>query len=291
VTLKHSSIFSMTNFSKDAAHPEIVVITSGKGGVGKSMISLNLSILLAQMKKKILLIDADLHLGNLNFLAGFRPRYTISDAIQNHVPLQEVLTKGPEGIDILPASSADMALLENENTILRKLTDAFSRFESNYDMVVVDTAAGIARNVLAFVLGGDKIIVVVTPDPASIADAYGMMKVIRQANENTPIMMVANMVASHEEGESLYNKMKLMVRRFLDCNLFFGGTLESDEQIKGSTRRQKIIALDQPRSTSANSLRIITRNLLKLPVSDADGKLNLFERMQYGRDLAVGGME
>jgi len=291
VNIPNNSIFSMAKQKSDSYVPEIIAITSGKGGVGKSLISLNIAILLSQLKKKILLVDADLHLGNLTFLLGVRPKFTISDAIQRQIPLQEIIIKGPAGVDILPASSADLELLKNSSTVFQRLQDSFSKFESNYDMVLVDTAAGIAQNVLSFVLGGDKIIVLVTPDPAAIADAYGIMKVIRQNNSTTPIMMVANMVTSDDEGESLYNKMNLMVHRFLDCNLFFGGTLEFDDQIKGTIRRQKSIVVDQPRSSATNSLKIITRNLLRLPVSDSEMRKGLFDRMQFGQDAAVGGVK
>jgi len=281
-------LFTLTQMKNEHQLPEICVVTSGKGGVGKSSISLNVAIILAQMKKKVLLIDADIHLGNLNLLLGVRPGLTIADSINDGVPLSDIIVHGPHGLDILPASSADLEMLESEERVFQKLSEAFTDLEHEYDMVIVDTAAGLAENVMSFVLGADKVAIIVTPDPSSIADAYGMMKVICSRASEMPMMMVANMVSSMEEGESLYNKMKLMVQRFLKSKLYYGGSIEYDAQIKGAVRQQRTLVLDHPRSKPVTSLKVVTRNLMKLPsFADADDT-GLFERIHQKKSVAVG---
>jgi len=204
------SVFSLSGYDKDKDLPEILSVTSGKGGVGKTIISVNIAILLRQYKKKILLVDADIHLGNVDLVLGIRPKYTIADVVVGDMDLRNIIVKSPQGIDVLPAASAIQDLFEMERNVLKKLCDSFSDFEREYDVIVVDTGAGISKSVMSFVLGSDKVIIMVTPDPASITDAYGMIKVIKMSHPFVPILMIVNMVDSQDEGESLYKKLELM---------------------------------------------------------------------------------
>ncbi len=283
-----NNIFTISNLKSRKDLPVIYVVTSGKGGVGKSNVSLNLSILLAHLKKKILLIDADIHLGNLDLLVGLRPHYTLADVILKDIDLKDIIVKAPGGVDVMPASSASMDVLSMEEDVLSQLAAAFSEFEHEYDTVVVDTAAGITKDVMSFVHGADKVMLVVTPDPASIADAYGMIKVIKRANIFMPVMMIANMVKNEEEGELLYKKMNLMVQRFLESNIYFGGSIPYDDQVQDAVRRQRAYVQEYPISKPANALKLITRNLLKLPAKDAAERIGLFERFKSYRDMIVG---
>ena len=283
-----NNLFSLSQLKSNRDLPTIYAVTSGKGGVGKSTISLNIAILLAQLKKNILLIDADVHLGNLDLLLGLRPEYTIADVIMGKQDLKDIIIPGPGGVDILPASSASMDVLSIEEEVLTRLGTAFSQFEHEYDAVLVDTAAGITKDVMSFVHGADKVILVVTPDPASIADAYGMIKLVKRGNIFMPVMMIANMVRNEEEGESLFKKMNLMVQRFLESNIYYGGALLHDPQVGESIRRQRSIVLDSPICKTVNILKLITRNLLKLPEQDAADRVGLFERFKQYRDLTIG---
>lgn len=282
--------FSLSSLKIDKNLPEILTITSGKGGVGKSSISVNLALLLAQIKKRVLLIDADIHLGNVDLILGIRPKYTIADVISGEVELKDVITQGPGGIDILPAASAVIEMLEAEDKVLSKMAESFSRFQHKYDTVLVDTGAGVHDTVMSFVLGADKIALVVTPDPASIADAYGMVKVIRQTNKDVPIMMISNMVGKEENGESLFKKMNLMVQRFLDSQLIYGGSIVKDELVAQSIQKQRPLALDHPNSIPMNSLKMITRRLLKLPITDMSNRESFFDRFMAYKRVNVGGV-
>lgn len=281
--------FNLSSLKIENNLPEILTVTSGKGGVGKSSISVNLALLLAQIKKRVLLIDADIHLGNVDLILGIRPKHTIADVISGEVELKDVITSVPGGIDVLPAASAVIEMLETEDKVLSKLADSFSRFQHQYDTILVDTGAGVHETVMSFVFGADKVVLVVTPDPASIADAYGMVKVIRQNNDSIPIMMISNMVDKEEFGESLFKKMNLMVQRFLNSHLIYGGSIIKDNLITESVQKQQPLALDHPNSIPMNSLKMITRRLLKLPITDTTNRDSFFDRFMAYKHVSVGG--
>ncbi len=279
--------FSLSVLKLDKNHPEILAVTSGKGGVGKSNISVNLALLMARMKKNVLLVDADIHLGNVDLLMGIRPKYSIADVISGKIELKDVITKGPGGIDILPAGSAVIEMLELKERMLHKLNDAYAQFEHKYDTVIVDTGAGVHNSVMSFVFGADKIILVVTPDPASIADSYGMVKVIRNTNPDVPIIMISNMVDHEENGESMFKKMNLMVQRFLNSSLLYGGSIVKDNLIQYSVQKQKPISLFYPNSVPVNSLKMITRRLLKMPITDVKKRDSFFDRFMNYKNVEV----
>lgn len=285
------SIFSLSGYSKNKVLPEIVTVTSGKGGVGKTLVSVNLAILLKQYKKKILLVDADIHLGNVNLVLGIRPKYTIADVVAGDIDLRKIIMSCPQGIDVLPAASALQDIPEMERDILRKLGDAFSDFEHEYDMIVVDTGAGISESVMSFILGADKVIIMVTPDPASIADSYGMIKVIKQSHPSIPILIITNMVDTQDDGESIYNKMDLMVHKFLNSSIVYGGAILKDKLISDSIRQQRPLVIDYPNSMPTNILKIVTGKLLQLSVVDENRDTGFFERFMANRNIMIGVSE
>ncbi len=264
---------------------DIITITSGKGGVGKSTISSNLAISLQKMKKKVLLIDADIHLGNLDLILGMRTQYTIADVVSEGMPLDKVIVEGPAGLHILPASSASLELLEMEDVALKKLAAAFEDFTTRYEYILVDTGAGIAPSVITFLLGADKIVLVITPDPASISDAYAVIKVIRSVNKTVPILLTANKVSTPEEGDVLYKKMNLMTQKFLKSRLIFGGSILRDDIIAQSVRRRSPFMLDYPNTTAAKAISILNRRLLQVPVVERHPDTNFFNRLVSGRKI------
>ncbi|MCK5684688.1 MinD/ParA family protein, partial [bacterium] len=178
--------------------------------------------------------------------------------------------------------------IEMEDEALMKFSEHFTSIEKDYDIILVDTGAGLSKNVMSFVLGADKITVVVTPDPASIADAYGMIKVIKNYNKSLPIMLITNMVNSDNEGESLYKKMNLMVQRFLNGTLSFGGSIVRDDLIVSSVRRQSPLTIDYPNSTPAKALKMATRRLFQMPSTDPRNRSGLFDRILVSRDVIIG---
>ena len=269
--------------------PDILAVTSGKGGVGKTSLSVNLSILASQLNKKVLLVDADIHLGNVDLLLGIQPKFTIADVIDEKVDLKDIIERGPAGLDILPAASAVDSLLQSEDRVLNKIKNSFSQIEKNYDMIFVDTAAGIHNTVMSFVLGADKIILVITPDPSSIADGYGMIKIIKQNQINAPIIMIANSVESDESGWALFKKMNLMVQRFLSTDIIWGGSLLKDDDYANAVRKRSPLAIDNPQSSSISHMKVILRHILDLKMNpNEQHNSNFFDRFMQNRHFELG---
>lgn len=258
---------------------EVIAVSSGKGGVGKSTISANMAINLKQMNRKVLLVDADIHLGNIDLLLGTRTRLTLADVLSDGVELADIVIQGPGGIDILPASSASLDLIDSEDHFLKKLAGAFERFDNDYDYMIIDTGAGIAQNVISFLLGAQKIVLVITSDPASITDAYAVIKVVRSIDKEIPIFMAANMVQSTEEGEILFKKMNLMVQKFLDSRILFGGSMIRDDLIAHSVKVQKPYVLQHPNSSATTAMRVLNRRIMHAASNKDEKGNNIFERL------------
>ncbi len=269
---------------------EIIAVTSGKGGVGKSSISTNMALLFQQMRKKVLLIDADIHLGNVDLMLGLRTQHTLADVLNDGVELDDIIVQGPGHLDVLPASSASSKLLEMEDVFLKKMAKEFSKVDNRYDYIIVDTGAGVATSVLSFLLGADKIVLVVTSDPASIADAYAVIKIIKSIDVEVPMMIAPNMMPSHEAGEELYKKVNLMVRRFLKTEVEYAGTMLKHDMLARSVKTQKPVVIHNPNAAVSNNLRMFSRRVMQMPGRKIRDKKNVFDRfivnkkMQYKWD-------
>jgi flagellar biosynthesis protein FlhG len=275
----------MSSGLKKPSGAEIIAITSGKGGVGKSSISVNFALMLQQMHKKVLMIDADIHLGNVDLLMGIRAQHTLADLFDENMQLSDIIASGPANIDILAASSASGKLLEMEDVFLRKLAVAFKTIENDYDYIIVDTGAGIANSVLSFLLGADKIVLVVTSDPASIADGYAVIKIIKRNDLDIPVLLIPNIMSSHEAGESLYKRMNLMVRRFLKSDIEYGGSVLKDDLIANSVKTQKPFVVHNPNAAATNVIRMLTRKILTVPSKNRIDSRNVFDRFIINKKI------
>lgn len=243
---------------------QVVAISSGKGGVGKSFLTVNLALLLCAQNYRVLLFDADLMLGSADLMLGLQPKYSVLDAIQNRVSIEECIIKGPGNMDVLPASDRKQELIALEENSIRSAGQQLNKLSRNYDIILIDTGAGITDNVMFFVMGADKVLLVVTPDPASIADGYAMTKLIKSGAINKPVALVANMVKSYDEGEALHRKMNLMVHKFLRSEIGFGGALTREEAIANSVRFRVPFVLQSAGSPVIADLQTIAKNMLNL---------------------------
>jgi flagellar biosynthesis protein FlhG len=260
--------------------PEIIAVTSGKGGVGKTNLSVNLGILLAQRKQRVLLMDADLHLGKMDIILGTTPRYTISELVKGTRTLEEIIMPHPVGIDILPATSGDLKLLEADAQMLKVLAESFTTIQARYDYLIVDTAAGVSPTVLTMLLGSDKVMVVVTPEPASISDAYAMVKVVTSRSPELPIILVPNRLRMLEDGLELHKKLNLVTQKFLNTRLYYGGSIVEDPAVGQAVIRQRPFVLEYPRSQATRNLQLVCHRLLKLPPQDVEHRSNIFDRLR-----------
>ncbi|MEE9466675.1 MAG: MinD/ParA family protein [Candidatus Neomarinimicrobiota bacterium] len=265
--------------------PEIITVTSGKGGVGKTSISVNLGILLARRKQRILLMDADLQLGKLDVILGAAPRYTLADLVEGHRTIDEIIMHHPSGIDILPASSGDLDLLDADSRMLKTLADSFASIQSLYDYLIVDTGAGLSSTVLTMALGADKVILIVTPEPASVSDVYAMIKVINSKSPELPLILVPNRHSSLENGVQLHKKLNLITQKFLNTTIYYGGSIVEDNAVQQAVIRQRPFVMEFPKSQAANNLQLVCHRMLKFPPQEFKRRSNIFDRLREKRKV------
>lgn len=263
--------------------PEIITVTSGKGGVGKTNFAVNLGILLQNRRQRVLLLDADLHLGKLDVVIGATPRYTVAELMDGSRSLEQIIMHHPSGIDILPATSGDLNLLEADSQMLKVLADSFASIQARYDYLIVDTGAGISATVLTMALGADKVILIITPEPASISDVYAMIKVLRSRSAELPLVLVPNRMRSLEDGLELHKKLNLITQKFLKTNLYYGGSITEDTAVGQAIIRQRPFVVEYPRSQAAHNLRLVCHRLLKLPPKEIEYRSNIFDRLRVSR--------
>ncbi len=266
-------------------HPvQVIAVTGGKGGVGKSNVSINLGVCLAEMGRKVVLMDADLGLANLDILLGIRAREDLSHVLSGECELKDILVPGPGGIQIVPASSGTQELVNMGPREHAGLIHAFSELSEDVDVLIIDTAAGISDMVLSFVTAAQESLFVVTNEPTSITDAYALIKILNQKHGIYRFNVVANMVHSQQEGRDIYSKLSKVTDRFLDVALQFSGCIPFDEYLRKAVMRQAPVVKAYPRSKSALAFRTLANKVDNWPLPTTPrGHLEFFvDRLVQG---------
>lgn len=262
------------------AHPKpvrVIAVTSGKGGVGKTNVSVNLGVALAETGKQVMLFDADLGLANVDVMLGLHPTLDLAHVVRGECNLEEVIMSGPNGLQIVPASSGTQAMAELTPLEHAGLIRAFSELSNQLDVLIVDTAAGIADSVVSFTRASQEVIVVVCDEPTSITDAYALIKVLSQDHGVQKFRVLANMVQSAQEGRDLYNKISRVTERYLDVTLEFLGAIPSDDYLRKAVKRQKAVVEAYPRSRASMAFKNLAQRADKWPVpTGAAGHLEFF---------------
>ncbi len=232
-----------------------VSVSSGKGGVGKTTLSVNLAALLARAGKKVLIFDADLGLANLDIMLKIPPGANISRYLDGSASIDKVLVKDVYGFDIFPASSGVMALAELSEDDFKKIKEIFIRLDDRYDVVIFDTAAGIGKNVHMFTAMADYMLVVTQPEAPAVADAYAFLKTAAQQYEVNNAYAVINRVDNAKLATQVYENLKGVVRKFLDVDLMLFGYLSDEPRVRKVQRGNKPLVLAEPRSEFARQLQ------------------------------------
>lgn len=257
----------------------IITVTSGKGGVGKTSVSINLAIQFRLQGKSVIIFDADFGLANIEVMIGAIPKYNLSDLIYRGKDLNDILMKGPMDIGFISGGSGISGLGDLTKDQLTYLVYKIKELESMADIIIIDTGAGISSAVMDFVVVSNEVILVTTPEPTSITDSYSLLKALNKRDDfdksQNHIKIVANRVRNYEEGANLYNKLNVVVNKFLNFNIEFLGIIENDENMSKAVIQQKPISMAYPNSKGAKSFKKISDTLLEKKTTDEDEQKGL----------------
>ena len=243
----------------------VIAVTSGKGGVGKTNVTANLAVLAARAGKRVLIIDADLGLANVEIVFGLKPRHHIGALIDGTHTMDEVLLEGPHGVRILPAGSGIQSLTQlNEQQKLR-LSAALDGVEDRFDLVLVDSGAGIGDNVLFFVGAAQEALLVVSPEPTSLVDAYAVVKVLSQQAGVTLFNVVINPVVDELQARDIFPKLTTVTSRFLSAKVRHLGYIPRDENLHRAIMAQRPVVEAFPLSPASRALGHVAEKLLTSP--------------------------
>ncbi len=268
----------------------VVAVTGGKGGVGKTNVSVNLGVALARLGRDAMLLDADLGLANVDVLLGLHPKHNLSHVMHGECDLEEVIIHRPEGLAIVPGSSGllEMATLGERERY--GLIQAFDALSTPVEYLLVDTAAGITPDVLGFARAAQDVVVVVCDEPASITDAYALIKVLHTEQGVDRFHVVCNMVRNSGEGLSLYRKLAAVCERFLDVVLRYLGAVPYDPDLRKAVQRQEPVVSAYPHSRATQAFLRLARAMEDWPVPEhAGGEISFFVERLAAMGAPAGG--
>lgn len=248
---------------------QVIAVTSGKGGVGKTNVVANLALAMAQTGKRVMVLDADLGLSNLDVLLGLVPVHTLEHVLAGEKRLDEIILTGPAGVQILPASSGIQELTVLTSDQQQLLRDEFDRLAQDVDVLLIDTGAGISSNVLFFAVAAQEIMVVASPEPTSITDAYALMKVLSSRFSEKRFRLLVNMVRRREEGPEVYRKIGLVADRFLNISIDYVGAIPVDDYVPMAVRRQRAVLDLFPQAPASREFQRLANQVAQWRVAES----------------------
>ncbi len=255
----------------------VLAVTGGKGGVGKSTVAVNLSVALANAGRKVLILDADLGLANIDIMLGLHSKANLHHVISGERTLEEIMLDGPAGIKVIPAASGIKEMAELSPETHAALISAFSEISNNVDTLIVDTAAGISDSVTSFTRAAQEVVVVVCDEPASITDAYAIIKLLSREHGIFRFRVLANLANGAQHGKEIYHKILKVTDRFLDVALDYMGYVPVDEFLRKAVKKQRAVVEAFPRSKSAQAFATLADKAVKWPLpATASGHLEFF---------------
>jgi flagellar biosynthesis protein FlhG len=245
---------------------KVISVTSGKGGVGKTTSTINLGLALVQSGHRVLILDADLGLANVNIMLGFKPQKSIDDLIRGDANLEDIIVSHHSGIDIIPATSGVYEVTNLEDEAKRILLEAFEGLYGVYDYLLIDTSAGIGSNVLYFNVASEKVLVVLDPEPTSITDAYALIKVLSHEGV-TGFEVLVNRAPVGSDGREVFRKLLTATDRFLNVQVNFLGCIQEDDSVTESIMQQSPLLTLYPSTRASRDFIRLAKRIESLPAA------------------------
>jgi flagellar biosynthesis protein FlhG len=245
---------------------KVIAVTSGKGGVGKTNIAINLAVCFRKMGKRVIIFDADFGLANVEIMFGQVPKYDLSDLLYKGMRIKDIITEGPMGIGFISGGSGILSLNNISADQLDKIVLGLEELNDLCDILIVDTGAGVSDNVIRVALSSSEILIVTTPEPSSLTDAYSLVKALvmdpKFAKFETNLRIVVNKVRSDREAKAVFNKMQSVSLKFLDTRLKYQGMIPYDTALDRAVKGQKVVSLEEPSSKSARAISYLAESLI-----------------------------
>jgi len=268
----------------------VITVTSGKGGVGKSSLSVNLAIALSRLGNRVIIFDADFGLANIEVMLGVRPKYNLADLMFRGKTLTDIINAGPENIGFISGGSGIQELTNLTRDQIIYLIQKLVELDELADIILIDTGAGISDSVMEFIAASSEVLLVATPEPTSLTDAYALLKTLNRRTDislkDTTIKMVANRIDKYDDGKELYNKLNLVVSKFLNIKLEYMGAILKEDYVSKALMKQKPVMMLYPNSQFAKSVSAIADKLCDIeiePVADKKGIAQLFTNLLRSR--------
>lgn len=260
-----------TNTAKGLNKPraKVISITSGKGGVGKTSTTTNLALSLSSLGKKVCIFDADTSLANINILLGIRPEFTLEHLLTGEKRLKDIIIEGPRGIKVIPSASgiAEYAHLSQQQKEI--LITTLDQLQQQFDYIIIDTAAGIGEDVLDFIRASQYTVVVITPEPTSLTDAFSLLKVLKRSGYNKVPYVLVNMALDNTNSQTIFNRFKSAIKKYIDIQIEYLGYIQVDETIISSVSLQCPAVLLKPDSAASRCFKNIANTLDNAVKADA----------------------
>lgn len=265
---------------QNAKDARIICVTSGKGGVGKTNFTINLAMELSKLNNRVVIIDADLGLANIDVVLGTIPKYNLLDVIHNGKTVEEVMVTGPNNIKIISGGSGVIELVDMPLVSIQQLIEKLQPINHHADIILIDTGAGLSNSVLSFVLAAQEVIIVTTPEPTSITDAYAMIKTINLKEKNKKIKVIVNRVENITEGNIAFEKLKNAAKRFLSMDLYKLGYVFEDNSVIKSVKKQTPFTIEYPNSIVSKNIKSIAMKLVNdIDIENANTFDHFFKKL------------
>lgn len=265
--------------SKKNHEMRIITVASGKGGVGKTSIVSNLAISLQKSGKNVLILDADLGMANVDIMFGMIPRYSLFDVIRGNKKLRDIVTTSSEGVRIIPGGSGINELVNLSSSEREIIIEELKEFSKEIDFLLIDCGAGVTKNILGFISAADEVLIVVTPEPTSITDAYALIKILAKFDLHKEVSMIVSRATSSKEAKDTISRIENVAHKFLEIDIKEIGFISNDLTVTNSIKEQKPFVVSYPKCKASKDMSLVTQKFLQIDKPQNKKTGSFFERL------------